>query len=346
MELLDRYLQAVRFWLPNAQQDDIIAELRDDLSSQIEERGPSLGRTLNEDELVALLQQNGHPLRVAARYLPQQSLIGPTFFPIYKVVLKSVALFYLLPSFLVWIGLVLFAPSYHSQNTALTALRGYAGMWTNTFVLFGITTLAFAIVERFQSKINVLQKWDPRKLPAVVRNKDRVSHLETIFELLFSILFVFGWLALPQIVHAMFAPISGILVAAPALNIYFWLILIPTFLGMAQQLINLFRPQWTWLRPSGRLVSTVITLGIVASVLRIYPYYAVSSGLPASDAKNAAYYTKLALTLNQILQWSLICFVIALVIAVIVFTVQTVQVFRKYRSGPHSRTSIQISQVL
>ena len=44
MELLDRYLQAVRFWLPRKQQDDIIAELGDDLRSQIEEREASLGR--------------------------------------------------------------------------------------------------------------------------------------------------------------------------------------------------------------------------------------------------------------------------------------------------------------
>ena len=31
MELIDRYLQAVRFWLPKAQADDIIAELSEDI---------------------------------------------------------------------------------------------------------------------------------------------------------------------------------------------------------------------------------------------------------------------------------------------------------------------------
>ena len=36
-ELLERYLQAVRFWLPKAQQEDILAELSEDLRSQIEE---------------------------------------------------------------------------------------------------------------------------------------------------------------------------------------------------------------------------------------------------------------------------------------------------------------------
>lgn len=37
MDLIDRYLQAVRFWLPkNARQEDLLAELGDDLRSQIE----------------------------------------------------------------------------------------------------------------------------------------------------------------------------------------------------------------------------------------------------------------------------------------------------------------------
>ena len=111
MELLDRYLQAVRFWLPRKQQDDIIAELGDDLRSQIEERESSLGRQLNEDELVALLKQAGHPLWVAGRYQKQQALIGPVLFPLYSFVLKIVALGYLVPWFLTWIVLTVFVPS-------------------------------------------------------------------------------------------------------------------------------------------------------------------------------------------------------------------------------------------
>ena len=42
-ELLNRYLQAVRFWLPRTQQQDIIAELSSDLHSQIEDKETELG---------------------------------------------------------------------------------------------------------------------------------------------------------------------------------------------------------------------------------------------------------------------------------------------------------------
>ena len=38
MEALDRYLEAVRAWLPREQRADIVAELGEDLRSEIEER--------------------------------------------------------------------------------------------------------------------------------------------------------------------------------------------------------------------------------------------------------------------------------------------------------------------
>jgi hypothetical protein len=72
MELLDRYLQAVGFWLPKEQKRDILAELSEDLQSQIEERESSLGRSLTEEELAATLKLRGAPLLVAERYLPQR----------------------------------------------------------------------------------------------------------------------------------------------------------------------------------------------------------------------------------------------------------------------------------
>src|SRR6478609_2308097 len=159
MELLDRYIQAVRFWLPKAQQNDIIAELGDDIRSQIEDKESALGRPINEDELVAVLEQTGHPMRVAARYQPQQSLIGPALFPIYKFVLKMVSIFYLVPWVLVWIGLVVFVPSHRAENPALTVLGGWASLWHTAFIFFGIITLVFAVVERFQSNVSGVLKW-------------------------------------------------------------------------------------------------------------------------------------------------------------------------------------------
>src|SRR6476660_4131611 len=88
MELIDRYLQAVKFALPQAQRDDIVNELRDSILSQIEEKEATLGRPLNEGEQVELLQKLGSPTHLASSYRKQQYLIGGSMFPIYWKVLK------------------------------------------------------------------------------------------------------------------------------------------------------------------------------------------------------------------------------------------------------------------
>src|SRR5215469_5516421 len=48
MDLLQSYLKAVRRYLPRAHRDDIVAELSEDLRSQIEEQESELGRPLRE----------------------------------------------------------------------------------------------------------------------------------------------------------------------------------------------------------------------------------------------------------------------------------------------------------
>ena len=92
MELLDRYLQAVKKYLPNRRQDDIIAELRANMESQIEDPKVELGRPLTQGEFEDLLRKMGPPVMVASRYQPQQYLIGPTLFPLYLYVLRIVLL--------------------------------------------------------------------------------------------------------------------------------------------------------------------------------------------------------------------------------------------------------------
>jgi hypothetical protein len=73
MEMIDRYLQAVKFALPQAQRDDIIKELRDSILSQIEDKEATLGCSLDEDEQAELLKKVGSPIALASRYRRQNS---------------------------------------------------------------------------------------------------------------------------------------------------------------------------------------------------------------------------------------------------------------------------------
>jgi hypothetical protein len=53
MELVDRYLKAVRFWLPKARQENILAELSENIRAQIDEKEAELGRKRNEADTEA-----------------------------------------------------------------------------------------------------------------------------------------------------------------------------------------------------------------------------------------------------------------------------------------------------
>ena len=342
MELLDRYLQAVRFWLPRAQQDDIIEELRDDLRSQIEDKESALGRTISEDELVALLQQAGHPMRVAARFLPQQSLIGPLLFPLYKFVMKLVVFGYLGPWLLVWFALMLFWPSYRAEHSGLRMLGDWTAFWHLAFAFFATITVAFALMDRFQARISWLHKWDPRKLPRVVdRKKQRVSRVESVFGLVFSIAFVVWWLALPRWGYLVFGPLGGALYLNPALRVYYLPVLVPTAVVILQQCFNLFQPRWTWLRSAALLIANAISLGIVESVAKVYPYVLLSG-----NAKDKVPDAQVLFIVNQVILWSLIGVVVGICIAVIVHAFQTVQAVRRWVENRRSRGPVQISQLL
>jgi hypothetical protein len=124
MELVERYLQAVQFWLPKRQQKDILAELSDDLRSQVEEKQAELGRTLNEPEVEAILKRCGHPMLAGSRYMPQQYLIGPALFPTYWLLLKIMFLWILVPVFVLIIGPIVFLASTHQSLLLLGNLWG------------------------------------------------------------------------------------------------------------------------------------------------------------------------------------------------------------------------------
>src|SRR5580693_4744277 len=114
MELLDRYLHAIEFWLPKRQKQDIIAELSEDLRSQIEEKENELGRKLNDAEVEAILKRCGSPVEVASRYLPQ----------IYLFVLAVAVMGCVIPRFLIWLGFLIVDPAHrgylHLENLWMT----------------------------------------------------------------------------------------------------------------------------------------------------------------------------------------------------------------------------------
>jgi len=167
MDLLGRYLQAVGQYLPAATKDDTIAELRANLLERIDAREEELGRPLNDGDVAAILKEHGKPEVVALRYLPQQSLIGPTIFPFYKLTMARVLPLVVLVS-LIAQGAV-YATSRH--ETLAHALASFAfGVWPSVLISAAIITGTFAAIEWARERGKLGEQWntwDPMKLPSV-----------------------------------------------------------------------------------------------------------------------------------------------------------------------------------
>jgi len=256
MDLIERYLQAVQFWLPSKQKSDIIAELSEDLHAQIEEKEAGLGRKLTDAEVEAILRQRGRPVLVANGFFPQEYLIGPVLFPIYLYVVKAVLLGYVAPWALVWVGLMIYSPGYRAQHLTHSWLAAVASAWSawwgTAFLAVGTVTLIFAILERVQAKKHFLEDWDPRKLPAV-RNPNLITRASASFELIVNAMCVVVWAS------NMYAPVAMIsdvrISVSPLWQWFFWLFLLVSLVNTALAGVNLMRPYWTVQRAIIRLLS-------------------------------------------------------------------------------------------
>lgn len=326
MDLLDRYLQAVKFWLPNAQRQDIVAELSEDIRAQIEDKQAGLGRPVTQAEVEAILRQVGRPVLVANRYLPQRYLIGPLWFPIYVFVLKIVAACYLVPQILVRVGLTVFNPVYRADHPGAGWFSvlgsAWGDFWLTTMLVLGSVTVVFAALEA-QAKSGFLENWDPAKLPAV-RDPRRIPRSGSTVELAVNIVFVSWWIT------AMRSPIvldrPNVQIAfAPVWNTFFLGFLLLSLTQVAAAAVNLLRPYWTRPRAAVRLVTNLIGSGLFISLCRsnIVASLTVSGIAPAQTLRIAA-------TINQVMSqvWPVV-----LVVGIVVLVVDVHRFVRAAAAG-------------
>lgn len=165
MDMIETYLDAVATQLPRDTRDDIIAELRDTLLSQIEEREAALGRPLDDDERETIVRAMGHPLVVGARYRAgPQMLIGPELFPYWLFAVKvGLAILVIVSVVTALIGVLV--GSWHHVGQTFPQLVGSA------LTMIGVVTVAGAIIEHLGLRPGYLDTWRVKDL-AVLRFSD------------------------------------------------------------------------------------------------------------------------------------------------------------------------------
>jgi hypothetical protein len=282
MELFERYLQAVKRYLPGERQDDIVAELRANLEAQREEREAALGRPLTEGEMIDWLKELGPPMQMASRYQAPRYVIGPTVFPMYWYILRLAAL---------WASV-----AYAIAATVRTIVETHPPEWIAQQVLaypgFLIVvaawvTGAFAVLElvseRYPEKCPAIfaagPQWSPTSLPPLEKEhagKGKPRSLTTaVAEFLVEIVLL-AWLVLiPSHPYVLLGPGAAFLEhspvrLAPVAVTFFWAVVGFNVIQIALHGYRLLSGSWRTKRVIQPLVMKA--LGIIpVAILVVAP---------------------------------------------------------------------------
>jgi hypothetical protein len=345
-ELLARYLHAVRFWLPKGHEDDILAELSEDLRSQFEDKEAELGHPLSEADAATILKRTGSPVVVANRYQGQRYLIGPALFPVYAFVLKLVLLWILVPVFFFIVGPVNVANT--NGDWGLAALHTFGGLWSALFSATAVITLVFAVLERSQVRIDLTDKWDPRSLPAVTDPSPAASFRKAMAEMVFATLGFVWLLLIPQHPYAILGPASLFLKFTSLWRPFYIPLVVLSALNIVRLWVGLLRPYWKSFLPATRLLNDAAFMVVLYLGLKVALHMPVTASSPfvaLIDPGSASHLARVAVVVNASILLALLGTWIGMSIAT---PIQAWQWMRNLRRGglPALRPFTSSSKVL
>jgi hypothetical protein len=271
MDLLERYLQAIGQNLPPATRDDVLNELRANLSAQIDDRAEELNRPLTEPELAAILRAHGRPEVVAARYLPQRYLIGPTIFPFYLLTMRRVLPFVVL-IYAIANAVRLIASQNGLRWIASDLVSIVFQLIPTLFIWLAVMTLIFVILEQTYDKFGEnwkLNDWNPTKLPRLKPNdgKKQRSLVSRIADLAFHCLWIAYIIEVPRHPYILFGPgwiyINALQVTwAPVWHTFYIALWFVLLIQLGTKIASLFDALQPWGVPldlACKLIGAVVT---------------------------------------------------------------------------------------
>jgi hypothetical protein len=300
MDLLDRYLQAVKKHLPWQRQDDILAELRANLEAQLEDKEAGLGRPLTMGEAEDWLRQIGPPRQVAARYQPQQYLIGPLLYPEYWFVLRT-AVFWVMIVYLIGVAvqIAVRTPSWaavfegllHVPEVLLTTAASV------TLIFAVIEFMAARYPERWPALAAFPSDWSPSALPKAEKVSERGqkprSRAHAVAEVILIFLGLAWLLLLPHYPYLLIGPGAAYLYArgqyispfqlAPVwVQVYWWIVALTLF-QLIWRCIALYLGKWQQQRNAERTATAALGLIPLGLLLSIGDHAYITLKHPALD---------------------------------------------------------------
>jgi hypothetical protein len=318
LKLIERYVEAVKTFLPGAQRDDIGRELTEDLLSRMEAQEEKLGRPLTDAEQETVLKKMGNPTLVAGRYNPNnlslsfgRQIIGPELFPLYLRVLG--------------ISLILMLAG-RAVALYFVGMEVAEGVLGYTLAHFAIVTVIFAIAQ--YQLTHHPDQWNPREplsLPTAPKGPPRVSRTDTIIELVI-ISAILLWLRSVSADHEF---MLGELSLGPIWRQMYWPVVALNLVSLVPPAVNLFRPRWLTFRLASKVVLGVVWLGIMAFMYQAGAWVSLAQATAEQAAKVAM--------LNQYIGYGLL---ITLAIAGVMFLVDVFILLRHLRRRAPATTTV------
>lgn len=335
MHLIERYLQAVKFWLPQAQQEDIAAELHANILASAEDREAELGRALEENEEVALLKKFGPPPLVAARYRQDQGtvafgpeIIGPLLYPYYRAAVKATLGLLALWQFLNVFTLVLAG----RKNFTQAALQSLWGVFDLALLPLILVTIIFAALDRILQQNHFAERWDPRSLPPLHEKKAIVPRANSIAGLIVNIIFLLCWLNLPELSQTSLGPIR----LAPIWATLYQPILLITVVMILQNAVSLARPNWNCLPPLVGCITSICTLAVSFPLIDAANLIVVEASEPSKLSALRI------LKMNQVLHYAVLIVWICVLVHALVEAVQCVRLARNVIARPVAKRTVSL----
>ncbi len=278
MDLIERYLHAVKGHLPASQQD-AAAELEDDLRSRVDDREQELGRPLTEDEVAAILKSLGRPMVMAARYQRHQALIGSAMMPYYLLTLK------------IGLGIALLA-----QVVAAVVMLALGkevgdsleGIFTFPFTTLpmqvGWITLVFALIDRYVTVGPLNDSWDPKSLPPVKRGQRDTSRVGIAGDIIGVGIALAWWIGAFHFPFFVVGPLAAFLQPGPGWTQAYVPVVVLMLAAIGGHAAALIRPEW---RMPARIAGHLLALAGIAVVWMSGDIIAPTAAAPPENLAHA-----------------------------------------------------------
>jgi len=344
MELVDRYLKAVAKALPEAQREDIIRELSEDIHSEMEDKQSELGRSLTAAEQESLLKQRGNPLLLAARYRQDhrslvigRPLIGPVLFPFYVKVLCFNLGITILVTATIFVAL-----SVSGQNISFNQV--FSICLLQLLIQLGVVTLIFSLVQRHLTKnpdrwdlsgarggLRLDLKTEKNVSLRLERGTPQVSRFDSVSIIVASVVALVWLTEVQKAPFLILGPAAAFLKLAPIwYQVYFPIVLL-TVAEIVRAVINLFRPDWTRFR-------SVFSIGMHCAGLALI-YFLLKGGswvVPVdSTADGGSQYAHAAGIVNQWIRYSLVLTAAFVCVMLVLRIIRLVRALRRQTGTPN-----------